>query len=175
MELYTIGHSTRSFAEFADLLKRYGIKILVDVRAFPTSARNPHFSREELEHLLRREGIEYVWLGKELGGYRRRGLGDRSPNKGWETEGFRNYADYMMTAPFERGIKKLLELAASNRLAYMCAERFYWRCHRRLISDYLVTKGHKVIHIVDEARTIEHVLPDFAEVIDGALSYPLRP
>lgn len=172
MELYTIGHSTRSFAEFATLLRRYGIKILVDVHAFPTSTRNPQFTREEIEQQLQEEGIEYAWLGEELGGYRRQGLGARSPNKGWETEGFRNYADYMMTAPFERGTEKLLELAASKRLAYMCAERFYWRCHRRLLSDYLVAKGHKVIHIVDETKTTEHKLPDFAKLIAGKLRYP---
>ena len=185
MDLYTIGHSTRSFAEFASLLKRYGIKILVDVRAFPTSTRNPQFAREELKQKLLEEGIEYAWLGEELGGYRRGGLGAQSPNKGWETEGFRNYADYMISAPFKRGIEKLLKFAASKRLApwnkrwdystglaYMCAERFYWRCHRRLISDYLVANGHRVLHIVDEARTIEHKLPNFAEVIDGELRYP---
>ncbi|HID11767.1 MAG TPA: DUF488 domain-containing protein [Candidatus Latescibacteria bacterium] len=172
MELYTIGHSTRSFAELVALLERYGIKTLVDVRTFPTSARNPQFTREELEQRLRRKGIEYHWLGEELGGYRREGLGARSPNRGWESEGFRNYADYMLTVKFEQGVERLLELAASGGLAYMCAERFWWRCHRRLISDYLVAKGHKVIHIVDETKAVEHKLPAFAEVSDGRLRYP---
>jgi uncharacterized protein (DUF488 family) len=125
-----------------------------------------------LERRLLEEGIEYVWLGRELGGYRREGLGARSPNKGWESEGFRNYADYMMTSQFEGGIKRLMELASSKRLAYMCAERFYWRCHRRLISDYLVAKGHRVVHIVDGTRAIEHELPGFARVSDGVLTYP---
>lgn len=171
MELYTIGHSTRGFAEFLELLKSHRIEVLADVRAFPSS-RSPHFAREELEGLLWKEGIGYIWLGEELGGYRRKGLGAHSPNLGWESEGFRNYADHMMTPQFERGIRRLLELAASKRLAYMCAERFWWRCHRRLISDYLVAKGHKVIHIIDEARTIEHKLSGFARVIDGVLVYP---
>lgn len=172
MELYTIGHSTRSFAEFAGLLRQHGIAALADVRAFPSSARYPHFSREELEHRLCGEGIEHVWLGEELGGYRREGLGDRSPNQGWETEGFRNYADYMMTDRFERGIEGLLKLAVSNRVALMCAERFWWRCHRRLISDYLVSKGYRVIHIVEESKTTEHKLPKFARIVDGRLRYP---
>lgn len=173
--IYTIGHSTRSFAEFASLLSKYQIEVLTDVRAFPTSARNPQFARDELERRLQKEGIEYVWVGEELGGYRRQGLGAQSPNKGWETEGFRNYADYMMTVRFETGVKRILEFAASGRVALMCAERFYWRCHRRLISDYLVAKGHKVTHIVDETKTTEHKLPDFAQIIDGELRYPPLP
>jgi len=172
MELYTIGHSTRSYAELATLLRRYGIEILADVRAFPTSTRNPQFVREALLRRLQEDGIDYIWLGKWLGGYRRRGLGARSPNTGWKAEGFRNYADYMMSATFEQGMKKLLELAASKRLAYMCAERFYWRCHRRLISDHLLAKGHKVIHIIDEEKALEHQLPAFAQLIDGTLRYP---
>lgn len=172
MEFYTIGHSTRDFAEFVCLLKSHGIKILVDVRAFPTSTRNPQFVKAPLEQHLQEKGIDYLWLGETLGGYRRQGLGARSPNKGWEAEGFRNYADYMMTAQFEKGMKRLLALAASKGLAYMCAERFYWRCHRRLISDYLVAKGHRVIHIIDEGKTIEHKLPGFARLIEGTLRYP---
>ncbi len=172
MEIYTIGHSTRSFAEFASLLKRYGIEVLVDVRAFPTSTRNPQFVKETLKQHVEVEAIDYVWLGEKLGGYRRDGLGEESPNKGWKTQGFRNYADYMMTAPFERQIERIMKLASSRRLAVMCAERFYWRCHRRLISDYLVAKGHAVIHIVDAEETIEHKLSKFARVSEGTLRYP---
>ena len=170
--VYTIGHSTRGFEEFIVFLRRHEIEVLADVRAFPTSARYPHFSRAELKRRLPEEGIEYHWLGEGLGGYRRTGLGERSPNRGWTSEGFRNYADHMLTAEFERGIERLLELAREKRLALMCAERFWWRCHRRLISDYLVAKGHRVVHIIDESRTVEHKLPEFAKVIDGQLVYP---
>lgn len=172
MQIYTIGHSTRSFAEFAALLKKYGIEIIADVRAFPTSTRNPQFTRDKLRERIEKKGIDYVWLGEALGGYRRQGLRDRSPNTGWNSEGFRNYADHMMTEPFAREIDTLLQLAASRRLALMCAERFYWRCHRRLISDYLVAKGHTVIHIIDEEKTIEHKLPDFARLREKTLTYP---
>jgi len=170
--VYTLGHSTRSFEEFLALLRRYEIKALADVRAFPSSVRYPHFARGELERLLPEEGIEYHWLGEELGGYRREGLGERSPNKGWASEGFRNYADHMLTSEFERGIERLLGLARRKRTAYMCAERFWWRCHRRLISDYLVAKGHRVIHIIDKTKATEHKLPGFAKVINGQLIYP---
>ena len=170
--VYTIGHSTRSSEEFIALLRRYEIEVLADVRAFPTSARYPHFAKGELERRLPEEGIEYHWLGEELGGYRRAGLGERSPNRGWASEGFRNYADHMLTSEFERGIERLLELAGGKRLAYMCAERFWWRCHRRLISDYLVAKGHRVIHIIDEAKAVGHKLPEFARVVNGRLIYP---
>jgi len=170
--VYTLGHSTRSFEEFLALLRGYEIEVLADVRAFPSSARYPHFSRGELERRLPKEGIEYHWLGEELGGYRREGLGERSPNKGWASEGFRNYADHMLSPEFERGIERLLELARRKWTAYMCAERFWWRCHRRLISDYLVAKGHKVIHIIAEAKATEHKLPGFARVVHGRLIYP---
>ena len=80
----------------------------------------------------------------------------------------------MLTAPFERKIEKILGFSAARRLAVMCAERFYWRCHRRLISDYLVVKGHTVIHIVDEEKTAEHKLPKFARVSEGTLQYPAQ-
>jgi uncharacterized protein (DUF488 family) len=73
-----------------------------------------------------------------LGGYRKKGLGENSPNRAWRSEGFRNYADYTMTEPFREGIHKLLELAHDGRLAFMCAKQLYWRCHRRIISDYLM-------------------------------------
>jgi uncharacterized protein (DUF488 family) len=174
MHLYTIGHSTRSYKEFEGILKRYEIKLLVDVRSFPTSRRNPHFSKEELERKLPEGGIEYIWMGT-LGGYRNKGLGNKSPNKGWREEGFRNYADYMMTSQFKKGMEKLLRLSEGKGVAYMCAERFYWRCHRRLISDYLVSKGHRITHIIDEDKILEHKLPDFAKVIKGELRYPSFP
>lgn len=98
MKIYTIGHSNRGIEELLSLLRAYRIKLLVDVRAFPVSRKYPHFSRENIQQDLSQAGIEYLWLGKELGGYRKKseGLGENSPNKAWETEGFRIYADYML-------------------------------------------------------------------------------
>ena len=172
--IYTVGHSNRSWEEFVELLSHHRIRALVDVRAFPSSRRYPHFSRRSLEENLTKAGIEYRWLGKELGGYRRQGLGDKSPNQGWQAGGFRNYADYMLTPQFARGIAALLSLAAAKNTAYMCAERFWWRCHRRLISDYLVAQGHHVIHILERDRTVDHRLPPFAWIENGRLIYPGR-
>lgn len=172
MHLFTVGHSTRTFQELFRLLEEEGIQVLVDVRRWPGSKRHPQFNREELRGSLESEGIEYVWLGEELGGYRREGLGEESPNKAWNSEGFRNYADHTLTEGFRRGIEELLSYAQDRRVAYMCAEKFYWRCHRRIISDYLKAQGHRITHILEKGEVREHKLPDFAEVKDGRLTYP---
>jgi len=172
MHLYTIGHSTRTLEEFIGLIDQYGIRILVDVRTWPTSRRYPHFGREGLAEELKKHRIKYEWLGDQLGGLRRKGLEKDSPNKAWRSQGFRNYADHTMTEPFREGIRRLLELAECGRLAYMCAEQLYWRCHRRIISDYLKVKGHTVTHILSAGKTQEHELTSFAKVVDGELRYP---
>ena len=126
--LYTIGHSTRSFAELIEVLSAHQIKTLVDIRSFPVSRRLPHFNREALEKSLPEAGISYVWI-KELGGYRKK-IRDDSPNLALRSPGFRNYADHMLTEDFQRGTAQLLKLAEQSRTAYMCAERLYFRCHR---------------------------------------------
>lgn len=179
MCFFTIGHSTRTFKELLSLLKEHDIQVLVDVRRWPSSDRCPQFGRERLKESLETRGIRYVWLGEELGGYRREGLGAESPNKAWDSEGFRNYADHTLTEDFSKGIEKLLTWAGEKRVAYMCAEKFYWRCHRRIISDYLKARGHQVTHIIEKGKTGEHELPSFAQVKNGKLTYPpkasLRP
>lgn len=172
MRLYTIGHSTRSFKEFLDILKTYGIELLIDIRSWPHSERNPHFDRHKLKEVLLQNGIAYEWLGRELGGRRRIGLGRNSPNKGWRKMGFRNYADHTLSDEFKKGIKRLLELAEGRKTVLMCAEKLYWGCHRRILSDYLLMLGHRVIHIVDKERAIEHEMTPFAEIRDGLLVYP---
>ncbi|MEA2090393.1 MAG: DUF488 domain-containing protein [Thermoproteota archaeon] len=172
MHLFTIGHSTRSFEELLSLLKEHEIQVLVDVRRWPSSKRNPQFNREALEKSLAEKGIKYVWLGEELGGYRRKGLGENSPNKGWSSKGFRNYADHTLTEEFEMGIRKLLSYTEKQRVVYICAELVPWKCHRRIISDYLVVEGHRVTHIVGEGEVREHKLTSFAKFVDGKLLYP---
>lgn len=174
MEFFTVGHSTRSLGEFLELLRAYAIEVVVDVRAFPTSERFPHFAQGALAQALAEEGVIYVWLGQELGGYRRNGLGEASPNQAWSSLGFRNYADHMLTEDFEKGAKELLSLAKGKKVAILCAERWWWRCHRRLISDWLVAHGHRVIHIVDSTTALEHALPSFARVEGGRVLYPGR-
>lgn len=175
MTVWTTVHSTRALAELLAALKAHGIEALCDVRSFPTSARYPQFNRENLEVELPKAGVVYHWLGKELGGYRKksrpsRGLG--TPHTALRSSGFRNYADYMQTESFQEGIRKLRALATEKRAAYMCAERLWWRCHRSLISDYLTAVGGvEVVHILDEKKTEPHRLSKFARVSSGRLLY----
>lgn len=170
MEIYTIGHSTRSFAELASALAGHGSTTLVDVRSFPMSRRVPHFNREVLELELPKRGIRYVWM-KELGGRRKRVL-DESPNRALRNDSFRNYADYMMTEEFAQAIQRLVEIALRSKTAYMCAERLYFRCHRMLISDYLTAHGHTVLHIDDEKHEARpHKLMSEARLVNGRLLY----
>jgi len=167
--LYTIGHSTRTIEEFLSALRAHSIGALVDIRSFPVSRRLPHFNRESLEQTLSASGIQYLWL-KELGG-RRRKIRDDSPNVALRNASFRNYADYMLTAEFEHGISELLSLAQRSPTAYMCAERVYFRCHRMLVSDWLVAHGHAVLHIDAEGPPRTHKLMSEARVVDGQVIY----
>lgn len=170
--MYTIGHSTRTINEFLTLLREYDIETLVDVRRWPTSKRSPHFDRESLEKALAEDCIKYVWMGEALGGYRREGLGERSPNKGWSSGGYRNYADHALTEKFQRALERLLRLDEAGTTAIMCAEKQYWRCHRRIISDHLTAKWIQVIHIVDRDDFRRHRLTPFAVVREGVVVYP---
>ncbi len=167
--LYTIGHSTRPLDEFIAVLQAHSIQTLVDIRSFPMSRRFPHFNRETLEEALADAGIQYVWL-KELGG-RRKKLRDDSPNVALRNESFRNYADYMLTQDFERGIAELINLAEHSHTAYMCAERVYFRCHRMLVSDWLVAHGHEVFHIDGTGPVKNHALMPEARLIEGQVIY----
>ena len=167
--LYTIGHSTRTLDELIAALQAHSIQTLVDIRAFPMSRRLPHFNRESLEKAFPEVGIQYVWM-KDLGGRRKKSL-EESPNVALRNDSFRNYADYMLTPEFEGAIAELIEIAKHSRTAYMCAERVYFKCHRMLVSDWLVANGHEVLHIDDEKPPKPHKLMVEARLIDGKLVY----
>lgn len=167
--LYTIGHSTRTLAELIEALQAHSIQTLVDIRAFPVSRRLPHFDRESLAKRLPEAGIQYVWM-KALGGYRKK-IRDDSPHVAVRNPSFRNYADYMLTDEFQRGIADLVKVAEQSRTGYMCAERVYFRCHRRLVSDWLVAHGHDVRHIDDTGLVTPHQTTPEARLIDGELIY----
>jgi uncharacterized protein (DUF488 family) len=167
--LYTVGHSTRSLDELVETLQAHGIETLVDIRAFPMSLRLPQFNRESLEKSLPAAGIRYVWM-KALGGYRKKSRED-SPNIGLRNTSFRNYADYMLTAEFENAMVELVALAGGSRTAYMCAERVYFRCHRMLVSDWLVAHGHAVMHIDGTGPVKPHRLTAEARMLEGKLIY----
>jgi uncharacterized protein (DUF488 family) len=147
--VYTIGHTNHSFKDFLAILTAHRIEALVDIRSFPASRKWPWFNREGLERTLPAAGIEYRWM-KELGGRRKRLRAD-SPHTGLRVEGFRNYADHMMTEEFRRGAEQVVALAEKKRAAIMCAEALYFRCHRMLVSDWLTAHGHTVLHLAGAA------------------------
>ena len=167
--LYSIGHSTRTLEELLAALQAHGIGTLVDIRAFPRSRRVPQFNRESLEQRLPESGIRYLWV-KALGGYRGKIL-DESPNLALRNDSFRNYADYMLTGEFERAMAELIALGRQSATACMCAERVHFRCHRMLLSDWLVAHGHQVLHIDATGPAKAHQLTAEARLIDGRLLY----
>jgi uncharacterized protein (DUF488 family) len=167
--LYTIGHSTRTIEELIAILQAHSIETLVDIRAFPMSRRLPHFNRENLERSLVEAGTRYLWM-KELGGRRGKSVG-ASPNIALRNDSFRNYADYMLSPEFERAMAQLVALAEKSRTAYMCAERVYFKCHRMLVSDWLVAHGHEVLHIDNEKPAKAHKMMAEARMEDGRLIY----
>jgi uncharacterized protein (DUF488 family) len=146
---WTIGHGTRGTGELAALLQATGVSSVIDVRRYPTGRRQPHLSRERLEVDLPRFGLGYEWWGHALGG--RRPAPDPSlPPGRWRSSGFAAYAAYMLTEPFRAALLALEErVAAGESLALMCAETLWWRCHRRLIADALVSDGFSVRHVLD--------------------------
>jgi uncharacterized protein (DUF488 family) len=169
MRIWTIGHSTRSIDTFISLLKANGIKALADVRLLPGSKRYPQFNKETLANSLGKVGIRYAHF-PELGG-RRKPRKDSS-NTAWRNESFRGYADYMETEDFDKGIERLLDLAAdAGPTAIMCAEAVWWRCHRSLISDYLKAGSIEVIHLLDANKSEPHPYTSAARIVNGALSY----
>jgi uncharacterized protein (DUF488 family) len=171
LELFTIGHSTHSAEEFVALLEQHKIGLLADIRRFPGSRKYPHFNRENLESILQQAGIEYRWL-EELGGRRNKAKQVAVDNGGLRNASFKNYADYMQTPEFRAAIEKLLALATQKRTAYMCSESVFWRCHRRLVSDYLLALGHAVWHIMPTGDLRPHTLTEGAQVSRGNVTYP---
>ncbi len=169
--LFTIGHSTRSIEEFLSLLKEHGIELVGDIRSFPSSRKFPHFGRERLEAYLSTEGIGYEWY-KDLGGFRKRSIQD-SPNTGLSSPGFRNYADHMGTEAFRAAAAELVRRASMKRTTVMCAEGLYWKCHRRILSDYLVgVLDVEVVHILGGGKTAAHKLTEGALRTKGGIVYP---
>jgi uncharacterized protein (DUF488 family) len=167
--ILTVGHSTRTAREFRDLLRAHGVEGIADVRRFPMSRRHPHFSRESLEASLASDAIAYRHL-PELGG--RRAPRADSVNSGWRNASFRAYADHMTTEEFARGLEALLTFAENRRVAIMCAEAQWWRCHRQLIADGLVVRGLQVFHIMSPTSAPPHALTSFARVEGSEVRYP---
>ena len=168
--IYTIGHGNKSLDEFVSMLESYRIETLADIRSYPRSKRNPHFNAHALEASLSEKDITYKWV-KALGGFRKEGLGTASPHHGLKSEGFRNYADYMMTSPFKENINEVVRLARHGRTCLMCAETIPFRCHRNLVSDHLSARGIEVIHIISLEKTEKHRLSLYARIDGGNVIY----
>jgi uncharacterized protein (DUF488 family) len=170
---FTIGHSTRPIAEFIDLLIASEVGLVVDVRTIPRSRTNPQYDREALPGSLSEFQIAYEHVA-ELGGRRGRAQ-EIAPdvNAFWENQSFHNYADYAMGGAFRTGLAKLRELGRVRRCAVMCAEAVWWRCHRRIIADYLLVAGDRVFHILGPQAVVPATLTNVAtRQPDGALIYP---
>jgi uncharacterized protein (DUF488 family) len=167
--VFTIGHSTRTWKVFLELLRAHGVKRVIDVRSIPRSRHNPQFNREILSRKLRSARIGYVHLRK-LGGLRH--ARRDSPNMGWRNTSFRGFADYMQTPGFETGLERLIKLAKQKPSALMCAEAVPWRCHRSLIADALVVRGIRVTDIIGGKRSHVHVLTSFGRVRGDRITYP---
>ena len=167
--LWTIGHSTRPWPQFVDMLHAPGIEVLADVRRFAGSRRNPQFSRDAMPQALDEAGIRY-WPLPALGG-RRKPLA-ASPNTAWRVEAFRAYADYLADPAYIAAREALMATALEERTCVMCAEAVWWRCHRRLIADDFVARGWTVLHLLAPGKTEPHVLNPDALMVDGVLRYP---
>ncbi len=140
--VYTLGHSNRPLQEFLEILKEYNIRRLVDVRRFPKSSKYPYFNRENLAQTLRSIGVDYIWFGDLLGGFRSGG-----------------YEEYMKTREYLKGIRRLIEIIEETRdgfVAIMCSERLWFKCHRRFIADTLTEMGYNVVHIVERNKVYQH-------------------
>ncbi len=169
--IWTIGHSTRSLEEFLELLMENRIEALADVRRYPGSRKFPHFNAEALAQSLRAAGIEYEPF-LELGG-RRKPRAD-SPHTVWRNAAFRAYADYMDTVEFHVGIERLSMLAHRKPTAIMCSEAVWWRCHRRMISDWFKAHGVRVLHIMGPGNVTEHPWTKTARRDNGELDYDVK-
>jgi uncharacterized protein (DUF488 family) len=173
---FTIGHSTRAIEDFLGLLVASDVKLVVDVRTVPRSRTNPQFNRDVLPASLAAHGLAYRHL-PELGGLRASQRDVSSDvNAFWDNASFHHYADYAMSEEFRSGLEKLRELGRAAPAAVMCAESLWWRCHRRIIADYLIAVGEEVLHILGPGHVEPARMTPAARLRrNGALTYPKDP
>lgn len=172
--LYTIGHSPRSCDELVDVLRAWEVTTLVDIRHFTRSRANPQFNAAALRRKLPRDGIAYITM-PALGGRRGRSKdADPERNAGWTNHSFKNYADHAETAEFAEALAALLARGVRETCAVMCAEAVWWRCHRRIVADYAITRRIPVFHIFTATKAVRATRTPFAKVDrrTGTLRYP---
>ena len=173
--IFTLGHSTRTVAQFVDLLRCGPVELVVDVRTVPRSRRNPQYNESVLGRELAGYQIAYQPM-PHLGGLRGRSA-DVAPetNGFWDNQSFHNYADYALADEFAAALGNLLEISSTRRCAIMCAEAVWWRCHRRIIADYLLVRGRTVFHLMGKDRVEQARLTSAATFENGKLTYPPAP
>lgn len=173
--IYTIGHSTRSLADFVGLLRESAVECVVDVRRLPGSRAFPHFNAEPLSAALAGQGIDY-WHATVLGGRRRAGeVVGEGADTFWTNASFRRYAAHARSAAFAEALDALQAKAARQRCALMCAEAVWWRCHRRIIADHLLARGCPVLHIMAPGHVDPASLTAGAAITNGEVVYPGQP
>ena len=173
LPFFTIGHSNRSLEDFVELLRGPHVGRIVDIRKIPRSRSNPQFNEDTLAEALAAFGISYEHVNA-LGGLRGKAKSlSPSVNGFWTNESFHNYADYALSVGFHTGLAHLLEDGRNRRCAIMCSEAVWWRCHRRIVADYLIASGEAVFHIMGRGRLEPARLTPGAVVQpDGKVIYP---
>ena len=173
LPFFTIGHSNRTLAEFVELLREAEVDLVADIRRFPKSRTNPQFNDDTLPAALAHTGIRYEHMAA-LGGYRGEAPAlPESVNDLWRNKSFHNYADYALTAPFRSALEHLIDEGSGQRCAIMCSEAVWWRCHRRIVADYLIASDATVFHIMGAGRLVPARLTEGAVVrADGTIVYP---
>ncbi|MFO1207669.1 MAG: DUF488 domain-containing protein [Amaricoccus sp.] len=172
LPFHTIGHSTRSLAAFVALLADAGIRLLADIRTVPRSRTNPQFDRDTLPDALAPFGIGYEHMAA-LGGLRGRSrVTPPEVNGYWTNPSFHNYADYALTGPFAQALDALIAAGRARPCAIMCAEAVWWRCHRRIVADYLLARGEAVLHIMDGGPEPARLTEAAVVRPDGTIVYP---
>lgn len=173
--VFTIGHSTRSIAEFAALLHEGAVSLVLDIRTVPRSRTNPQYNLDRLPNELASFQIAHGRI-EELGGLRGRSRDVPSEINGyWTNQSFHNYADYALSDPFHAGLARLAELSSERRCAIMCSEAVWWRCHRRIVADYLLASGREVLHLMGKDRIEPAKLTPAARPQGESLVYPVDP
>lgn len=175
-QFVTIGHSNRGLDEFIDMLRAVQVALVVDVRSFPRSRSNPSYNIDSLPEVLARVQIGYRHM-PALGGRRPRQPGvPETVNALWRVRSFHNYADYALGDEFAAAFRELERLGREHRLALMCSEAVWWRCHRRIITDHLLLEGHAVDHLMGASRIDPATpTPGVHRGGPGRVTYPAAP
>lgn len=171
LPVFTIGHSTRSIPEFVQLLQAGGVQLVVDIRSVPRSRTNPQYNLDALPEALSPFQIAHMRI-EELGGLRGKSALPPEVNGFWQNQSFHNYADYALSAQFGAGLAQLLQVSAARRTAIMCAEAVWWRCHRRIVADYLLLEERQVFHLMGDAELDAASMTSAAVAATDGLHYP---